>query len=246
MSRLLLAAGILWASVLPGAPDPAALRQGQVLYLIGCGGCHGADARGGRGADLSAGRFVHAETDEQLHRLISQGIPGTEMPGTGFGADEVSLIIGYLRSLAPAAAMESGRGNISEGERRFRTLCSGCHRAGASGGSFGPALTRITQMRPRRHIIESIREPSRDVAPQWQAVTLITRDGGRIVGARRNEDLFSIQVLEPAPRLRALLKAGLAEIRYEPRSLMPAYGEQQLSPRSLDDVLAYLESLSRQ
>ena len=47
--------------------------------------------------------------------------------------------------------------------------------------------------------------------PGYEAVTLVTRSGDRIRGVRKNEDEFSVQIMDMRERLQGYLKANLAE-----------------------------------
>jgi len=79
--------------------------------------------------------------------------------------------------------------------------------------------------------------------PGYEPVTLVTRDGQRIRGVRKNEDEFSIQIMDMRQRLQGYLKANLADIVDEQQSVMPAFGADRLSDGDLDDLLAYLHTL---
>ena len=75
------------------------------------------------------------------------------------------------------------------------------------------------------------------------AVTVVTRDGRRITGVRRNEDTFSLQMIGTDDRIHLFLKKDLKKIIRGQKSLMPAYSEQELSKEGLRDLLAYMASL---
>ena len=74
-------------------------------------------------------------------------------------------------------------------------------------------------------------------------MTLVTRDGERIRGVRKNEDEFSIQIMDARERLQGYVKANLTAITVDKQSLMPVYGPDRLNDRDLDDLLRYLTSL---
>ncbi len=86
----------------PVAGNPAAIQEGASLFRANCSPCHGLNAQGGgRGPDLTAGRWVHGSSDADIFRTITRGVPGTEMPANGFEDSETWAILAYLRSLAP-------------------------------------------------------------------------------------------------------------------------------------------------
>src|SRR5580704_3549683 len=86
----------------PVAANSAAISEGASLFRANCSPCHGLSARGGgRGPDLTSGRWTHGSTDSAIFRTITRGVPGTEMPANGVEDSEAWAIIAYLRSLAP-------------------------------------------------------------------------------------------------------------------------------------------------
>ena len=81
--------------------NPTALKQGQNIYRGRCAVCHGIDAKGYRGSDLTTGDWVHGGTDAQIFKTIRTGVPGTEMPGHGnMSDDEIWMVVTYLRTLS--------------------------------------------------------------------------------------------------------------------------------------------------
>jgi len=74
-------------------------------------------------------------------------------------------------------------------------------------------------------------------------VTLVTRQGERIRGVRKNEDEFSIQIMDMRERLQGYLKTNLSDVTMDKQSVMPAYGSDRLPDRDLDDLLRYLSTL---
>jgi len=77
----------------------------------------------------------------------------------------------------------------------------------------------------------------------YDTVTVVTRQGQRIVGIAKNEDTFSIQLLDTSQQLHLLLKKDLESVTHEHKSLMPDYSTEMLSDTELRDLVAYLQSL---
>jgi cytochrome c oxidase cbb3-type subunit III len=245
----------------PVAGSAAAIREGASLFRSNCSPCHGPSAQGGgRGPDLTSGRWVHGSSDAAIFATITHGVPGTEMPANTFEDSETWAIIAYVRSLAPArSAMISG--DPVKGEKIFTQTagCSTCHMVQGRGGSLGPDLSRVGESRSAAYLVESIREPSRELSSGmldpnnhyglpliYDTVTVVTADGQTIAGVAKNEDTFSIQLLDTHQQLQFFLKKDLKEVTHERKSLMPAYSEQMLKAADLDDLVAYLESLRAQ
>jgi cytochrome c oxidase cbb3-type subunit 3 len=241
----------------PVAGNPAAIREGASLFRANCAMCHGLNAKGGgRGPDLSANRWTHGASDANIFRTITQGVPGTEMPGSGFEDSEVWSLVAYLRSLAPSKGASSG--DRLKGEKIFSGSggCSECHMVRGQGGRLGPDLTRVGASRSASYLVDSIRQPSKDLSDGmldpnnplglpliYETVTVVMANGRKITGVAKNEDTFSIQLLDTEQHFQFFLKKDLKEVTHERKSLMPAYSEQKLSPAALEDLVAYLESL---
>src|SRR4030088_2093239 len=116
----------------PFAGDTNAVEAGRLLFRMSCGGCHGLHATGGRGGpDLTRGTYSTGDADRDLYSVISNGVPGTEMPSFREPLDESSIwrLVTYVRSLshAGAAPIKSDR---AAGEKLFwgKGSCGQCHR----------------------------------------------------------------------------------------------------------------------
>lgn len=226
----------------PHLGDKASIRTGMTLYRVRCGDCHGLDATGYRGPDLTA-LLAGNVTDERLFQVIRKGVPGTEMPASNAVDDEVLMVIAYLRNLGSAGPVEKPVGNPENGAKLFAAQCATCHRVNKVGGGLGPDLTRIGAARSHAALVREIRTPSEFIPTAFEAVTLVTKDGQKIRGIKKNEDVFSIQIMDVRERLQGYLKANLQDVIYEKTSLMPVYGPERLNASDLNDVIGYLMTL---
>ena len=230
----------------PVEGDPEAIRTGGAIFRSRCTSCHGADARGWTGPDLT-NLWASGATDARLFQTIQRGVPGSEMPSytANSGNLEIWQILAYLRTLNSAGGAELPTGNSANGERIFAAQCSTCHLVNGRGGHLGPDLSRIGSARPRATLVAKIRGTSDIIRDGYHPVTLVARDGTRIRGVRKNEDDFSIQIMDTRERLQGYLKTNLKDIIEEPRSIMPAYGPDRLNEGALEDLLSYLGTLRR-
>ena len=220
------------------------IRGGMANYRVRCADCHGLDGTGYRGPDLVAA-MAGGMTDERLFDTIRKGVPGTEMPGQSLDTadDDILQLIAYLRSIGSVAAAERPIGNAANGERLFGQQCTTCHRVGARGGRLGPDLTRIGVSRSHAALVREIRTPSEWIAPAFETVTIVTKDGQRIRGTKKSEDVFTIQIMDTRERLQGYVKSELQDVIYEKTSLMPAYPPERLSDGDLTDLVGYLSTL---
>lgn len=224
--------------------DPEAIKAGMGAYRVRCADCHGMDARGIRGPDITQ-VWARGRTDDALFRTIRHGVPNTEMPA--FPAprtsdNDVWRILAYLKTMATPAA-EAPRGNGSAGERVFATNCLACHRVNGRGGRLGPDLSRVGVARTRAHMTRQIRGTVPDFRTGYEPVVLITPAGQQIQGVKKNEDLFSVQIMDSRERIQGYLREDLRTVTNVKISAMPTFGSDKLSDAELDDLLAYLSAL---
>jgi cytochrome c oxidase cbb3-type subunit 3 len=221
-----------------------AISNGAAMFRNRCAGCHGPDAHGYLGPDLT-GFWGAGGTDDRMFDIVRRGVPGTEM----IAADpqrvldkDIWQVLAYIRTLGAVPAT-APTGDAANGERIFRGTCSGCHMVNGRGGQLGPDLSRIGSARPRAGLAGKLRGSSAFIRPGYEAVTLVTRGGERIRGVRKNEDEFSIQIMDTRERLQGYLKANLTGYTSDKQSLMPVYGPDRLNEHDLDDLLRYLTAL---
>lgn len=248
----------------PFTNDPKAAAAGESQFRANCAFCHGLGARGGgRGPDLTRAQKRHGKTDANLFRTINDGVPGTAMPqngttgqGVGMTAEEIWQVITYIRSVEKHAS-GAPEGDAARGDKLFHGAagCSTCHMVQGKGGRLGPELTNVATARSVEALIESVREPSKRLAtglientkefPQeYETVNVVTNDGKQYSGVALNEDTFSLQMMDVQQQIHLFEKDKLKFFQKSRESVMPAYDEKMLSPRELNDVLAYLFQIS--
>jgi putative heme-binding domain-containing protein len=228
----------------PGEYAPADIAYGSRLYDAQCTTCHGSNGDGVGGVDLRSGRFRNAVTDQDLVRVITQGLPGTGMLAFKLDAAEIAGIVAYLRNMNTF-----DRGTVKVGDPgRGRAVVSGkgacarCHRIGDQGSRVAPELTDIGAVRSAASLLRSLTEPNSQMMPINRPVRAVTREGKTINGRRLNEDTYTVQLLDDQERLVSLVKAELREYTILTSSPMPSYRDQ-LTADEIADVVAYLLSL---
>lgn len=245
------------AAAQPGANAPsngAALAEGQALFRGLCSGCHGGAGRGGKGPDLTDNRWIHGGTDQDIAGVIQNGVPKTTMKklGESLKQDQIRKLILYIRSLVRSPGESAWKPYLAGDPNLGRTLffnpqskvqCAKCHSVGGEGGRIGPALDRIASRRAPEFLMESILQPSKDIAPEYEAVAVATKEGRVITGLRVNETNFSIQLTEENGRFHSFLKRDLEEVKVLKKSLMPENFGELLTVKELHDLFAYLMTL---
>ncbi len=105
------AGSLIWLAV--GLATGLSAQQpgelGPALFAERCAVCHGALGDGGSAPDLSNRRWQTGKTDEELERVIRDGVRGSAMPAFGdrLNAEARRALVRHIRSLS-ADAVEAG------------------------------------------------------------------------------------------------------------------------------------------
>lgn len=222
--------------------SPSDVEAGAKTFRSHCSPCHGIKGEGGLGPNLAAGRFFHGSSDGALLNNISNGIPGTAMPGLFYSPDRVWQVVAYIRSLSAANKPRSA-GDPAHGAAVFRNQrCAQCHRIRGSGGRLGPDLSEIGASRSPDFLRKSLLDPNADVQPRYWTVRFRDASGKRVEGFLMDEDTYTARLIDLEQRLRSVNKAEVTDYRIDKTSRMPSY-KGSLSEKDLTDLIAYLESL---
>ena len=91
MMRHMLTLFTILTAILIATATPAAAQhgysledidRGRMLYGSTCAGCHGPDGARVAGVALAGGAFKRAAGDDEVVRIIVNGIQGTSMPAS--------------------------------------------------------------------------------------------------------------------------------------------------------------------
>jgi cytochrome c oxidase cbb3-type subunit 3 len=219
------------------------VSAGAKIFRSHCAECHGLKGRGGRGPNLTTGVFFHGNTDTDLMRNISDGIPGTAMPGVFFSPVQVSHLIAFVRSLSQNGGANKPQGDSLNGRKLFEEKgCTGCHLARGEGGYRGPDLSTIGSQRSAEHLRQAILDPNATVLREYWVAKVTLENGATYSGFLRNEDTHTVQILEFSKGLLSLSKRDFRKFEIDRHSIMPSY-QGRLSGNEASDLVAYLWSL---
>jgi alcohol dehydrogenase (cytochrome c) len=164
---------------------------------------------------------------------------------------KLALIVTALATTAALSATQQPLPNssgTSAGETLFfgKAGCGACHEVNGRGGVMGPDLSAAGNRSPQE-LQAKILNPNNSgaIGPGRGPLTIVakTKSGTEIQGVRRNEDTFTLQLVDASGKLHLLDKANLSEVRNENRSLMPADYASRLSSQELQTLVAYLGTL---
>jgi putative heme-binding domain-containing protein len=217
--------------------------SGKQLYTVHCQTCHGAEGDSIAGVDMRRGQFKRASSDEELSRVILNGVQGTAMPPSNLPEASRSAVVAYIRSMHDAASVR-GSADADRGRAIFEGKggCSECHRIAGKGSRKGPDLSEVGALRDAATLQRAIENPGEAMLPQYRYVRAVTRAGTTVTGMRLNEDTHSVQLIDQNEHLISLNKAELREYSLIKTPSMPSY-RGKLTPKEIADVVTYLLGL---
>ena len=137
-------AGAQTTAVNPHEGNAAAVRAGRALFANRCAECHGPDATGISGPDLTE-LWAAGAADGRVFETIRAGVPGTIMPSSTAPEDEIWALVSFLKSLGTVSALEFATGDAGHGREVFFETCATCHRAGRRGAAGWAPICRASR-----------------------------------------------------------------------------------------------------
>jgi putative heme-binding domain-containing protein len=143
--------------------------------------------------------------------------------------------------------LRNGRGDTAAGERLFfhprGPRCYACHRVDGRGEAIGPDLSHVGAALGRDKLIESILEPSKEIAPAFATWVIMTRDGKTRTGMIVDVSFESTLTVADAQGKREVIRRlDVEERAASPISIMPADLHARMTRQEFLDLLAFLES----
>jgi putative heme-binding domain-containing protein len=215
-----------------------AQEDGARLFRVHCSLCHGGDGNLVPGVPLGHTQFRHAATDEELVKIVREGIPDTAMPPTVLTEPQARGVVAYLHALA---AEPVGAGDPARGKALFegKGNCRSCHRVQGEGARLGPDLTEIGSNRSPEDLARSILYPDAEIARENRMFRAVTKTGTIVSGRLLNQDSFTVQLLDTQEHLRSFVKSDLREWGIVDQSPMPSY-RGKLDAQEVADLVTYL------
>ncbi len=135
-------------------------------------------------------------------------------------------------------------GDVARGQAVFlnaeKSQCLKCHRLGDQGGAIGPNLSGVGSRFSRIHLIESILDPSRTIAPSYETIGVALADGRTVAGVKVAEDETTLTLGDETGKRHEIPKREIEERETRRRSTMPEGLEKRLSDRDLLDLVTFL------
>ena len=118
--------------------------------------------------------------------------------------------------------------------------CSNCHRHSGRGNVVGPDLSGVNNRKDRTWLLQSILEPSRQMAPEYQPRTIILNDGRTFTGIRLRSSTKEA-MRDANGQNRTFDRNDIESMVESTVSFMPSGVVKSLTNRELRDLMAFLE-----
>jgi putative membrane-bound dehydrogenase-like protein len=136
-------------------------------------------------------------------------------------------------------------GDAARGQAVFngsKAACISCHAIGYLGGTIGPDLTRIGQVRSDRDLLEAIVFPSASFARGYEPAIVQTRSGGVHTGVLRADGPAEIVLSTLSGVDTRIPRNDVADVQPGTVSLMPPGLAEVLTRSELADLVAFLRA----
>ena len=138
-----------------------------------------------------------------------------------------------------------GKGDPAAGERLFfhpkLATCAKCHEYKGRGGRIGPDLTTIAKSMPRERLLQSIVDPSREIAPQFTPWVIQANDGTVKTGVYVGEEVDGkVHYADSEGNIFKLHPRDVEDKKASDKSIMPEGLAATLTAQELRDLLDFL------
>jgi putative heme-binding domain-containing protein len=136
----------------------------------------------------------------------------------------------------------AAKGDAQKGQVQYMARCVACHKAGALGLAVGPDLITV-KTKGREALLTAILEPHKEVASQFIAYTVNTKDGQTLAGIITNDNASSMTIKMMGGVEKTLQRAEIKGSSSSGQSLMPEGLETGMTVEDMADLISYIESL---
>jgi putative membrane-bound dehydrogenase-like protein len=139
-------------------------------------------------------------------------------------------------AMMPAISLS---GNVDKGRTIYTERCASCHRLEGQGFQLGPDLITV-KSGGKEKLLLGILDPNREVAAQFQAYEVETKDDESVIGLVVNETATSVTIRQAYGKEDVILRSNIKKMRSQGQSLMPEGLEAGLQAQDLADLLEYV------
>ena len=145
--------------------------------------------------------------------------------------------------LPPVAVLEGRSGKVASGKAVYLQHCATCHKAGASGVNFGPALTEIGSKLDKGALYNAIIYPSSGINYGYEGFNVALKDGSTVQGIVESKTGSELKLRIIGGTSRSYPLADVQKMEEMPQSLMTEGLYKGFNEQQLVDLVEYLATL---
>lgn len=130
-------------------------------------------------------------------------------------------------------------GNVEHGKIIYTERCASCHRYDEQGFALGPDFVTIKNS-GKEKLLVNILDPNREVAPNFRAYEVETKDDESSIGLVANETATSVTLRQAFGKETVVQRSQIKKLQSQNNSMMPEGLESGLKPQDLADLLEYI------
>ncbi|MES2594835.1 MAG: PVC-type heme-binding CxxCH protein [Verrucomicrobiota bacterium] len=143
-----------------------------------------------------------------------------------------------VKTFVPSVSM---KGDAKAGQIHYLSRCLACHQANGQGIEVGPNFTTV-KTKGRDALLTAILEPHKEVASQFIAYTVNTKDGQTVQGVITADDANSMSLKMMGGAQVTFQRSQIKGSSSSGQSLMPEGLEGGLSVQDMADLLSFIEA----
>jgi quinoprotein glucose dehydrogenase len=220
------------------------------------------DLRLRQAAFAALGKLKNPAADEVLRKFLAQLSAGKVQPQVQLDLLEaaaqrtnaaVETALNAYKAKAPKNDEFAGYrevlfgGDAALGEKIFTERagveCTRCHSIHGKGGVVGPDLAGIGKRQSREYLLESILYPNKVIAPGFENVTLVLKNGDELAGTVKSENADELILNSAEDGTTQKISKNQIAKRQRGLSAMPEGLVNMLSKPDLRDLIEFLASL---
>ena len=132
------------------------------------------------------------------------------------------------------------KGDMTKGQTVFLQRCIACHKAAGQGIPVGPDFVTV-KTKGKEALLTAILDPHKEVAPQFIAYTVNTKDGQTLAGIVTKDDASSMTIKIMGGVEMNLPRSNIKGSTSSGQSLMPEGLETGMTVQDMADLLEFIE-----
>ena len=131
------------------------------------------------------------------------------------------------------------RGDAAKGKAIYTERCASCHRTGTDGFALGPDFVTV-KTAGKEKLLSSIIEPNAEIAPQFIAFQVDTKDGESYTALIGNETPSDVTLRMASGQTVTIPRAKVKGMKSSGQSLMPENLAAGLTPQAMADLMEFI------